>query len=336
MKQHLSNKETDELGESYISTFYKKYPNNSLCVDIEGFATDYLGLKIEYETFAGDDTDTIGFLADGKTPVCIVCDGKPEQVVFPWKTVVIDKYLLRASESGRKRFTIAHETAHYLLEKLNPEFAVARHHREFDCERDYNGSQLKDLLDFAENRADRLAAALMMPKFNIDKAMERFAGNRKFTVYGQSIMLSEERVRMQTMADGIGVTFTALQIRLRNFGLIDYRPFDEFVAQDYQEGDFDDSDIDYNRALGRLDPEQIYLIHRSRRESEKAGQRTVRCPACGFRMATVTTNTSGSQQLRCRKCQLNEVLNFAYFRKQRKPAPPFETPACFTYKKKKR
>lgn len=105
------------------------------------------------------------------------------------------------------------------------------------------------------------------------------------------------------------------------------------MAQDYQEGDFDDSDIEYNRALGKMDPEQIYLVHRSRRESEKAGKRTVRCPACGFRVATVTTNTNGAQELKCRKCQFNEVLNFAYFRKQRSASRPSE-PA--RYKKKKR
>ena len=137
----------------------------------------------------------------------------------------------------------------------------------------------------------------------------------------RSLKSSMNSEKMQNMADGIGVTITALQIRLRDFGLIDYRPFEEFVAQDYQEGDFDDSDIEYDRRYGKMDPEHVYLVHRSRRESEREAQRTVRCPACGFRMATVTVSSSGAQQLKCRKCQFNETLNLAYFRKQRKPAP---------------
>ena len=69
MKQHLSNKETEELGESYIARYYKLSPSDSLCVDIEGFATECLGLDIQYRTFANEDSDTIGFLADGVTPV---------------------------------------------------------------------------------------------------------------------------------------------------------------------------------------------------------------------------------------------------------------------------
>ena len=71
MKQHLSNQETEELGESYIARYYKLSPSDSLCVDIEGFATECLGLDIRYRTFANEDSDTIGFLADGVTPVCV-------------------------------------------------------------------------------------------------------------------------------------------------------------------------------------------------------------------------------------------------------------------------
>ena len=334
MNQLLSNKETDELGERLIGLYCKEKSINSLCVDIEGFATDYLKLNIEYETFAGDDTDTIGFLGDGNTPVCVSRNGENQNVVFPWKTIVIDKFLLGLTESGRKRFTIAHEVAHYLLERMHPELAIARHHRVFDSERHYSPAEMKRMLDFTENRADRLAAALMMPKFNILKALERFAGNKKFTVYGDSILSDGERTRMQIMADGIGVTRTALQIRLKDLGLIEYRPFEEFIRQDFQEGDFDDSDIEYDRRYGKLSPEQTYLIHRSRREAQSREQRTVKCPACRFRMATISTDSNGSQQLRCKKCGFNEILNLAYFRKNR-TAPRTDVQAAYKRKNKR-
>ena len=63
MYQHLSNIAIDELGESLIDRFYTEHPNNSLCVDIEGFAAEYLGLTIGYETF--NEKDVEGFLGDG-------------------------------------------------------------------------------------------------------------------------------------------------------------------------------------------------------------------------------------------------------------------------------
>ena len=111
----LSNRETDELGESIIRKYCKRFPSNSLCVNIEGFARDFLGMNIVYGSFAGPDEGTLGFLSNGKTSVWLREEDLADETVFPENTVVIDRSLLAPAESGRKRFTIAHEAAHYLL-----------------------------------------------------------------------------------------------------------------------------------------------------------------------------------------------------------------------------
>ncbi len=322
MHQHLSNIAIDELGESLIDRFYTEHPNNSLCVDIEGFATDYLGLAIGYETFEEKEVD--GFLGDGETSVSVVRCGKVYDIVFPRKTIIISEKLLNPTSSGRKRFTIAHEVSHYLLERMSPEMSVARYRRELQNISSCDIEALKERLSWFENRADRLAAALLMPGFNIKKAMDRFAGGVGFTKYGEALYSSEEHAIIQGMADGMGVSRDALEIKLRDLGLIEYRPIDDFIKQDLQEGDFDDSDIEYDRRYGRLDPLKTYLIHRSRREAERHETRTIKCPSCGFRMATVTVNTHGTQQLKCRKCGLNESLNLAYFRKRKTSSERYE------------
>ncbi len=322
MKELLSNEEADEIGEEYARRIYERNPNNSLCVDIEGLAIDELGLNIIYESFGGKDIDKIGFLADGVESICICRNGKKQEIVFPWKTVVIDKYLLNVDQCGRKRFTIAHEVAHYLLEVLISGERKAYAHREFDRELHGSIPAFKSVFGFPENRADRLAAALMMPRFNIEKAMERYADNRNFTLYGRTIMLLEDKIRMQIMANGIGVSFSALKIRLKELGYIDQKTFDDLVKQDYKEGDFDDSDIEYDRNVGQLTPEQTYLIHRSRRECEKLEQRKIECPACGFPMTTVTEESTGYPKLKCRKCKLESPLGLAYFRTQKRATPP--------------
>ena len=330
MKQHLSNKETEELGESYIARYYKQSPSDSLCVDIEGFATECLGLDIQYRTFANEDSDTIGFLADGTTPVCVYENKEPAHVVFPAKTVVIDRFLLSPAESGRKRFTIAHEAAHYLLERMCA-VPMARHHREYDSERSYNETDLRELLSIDESRADRLAAALLMPRFNVDKALTRFADGKKFCIYGETIMMPQDKMRLQIMADGIGVSFSALQIRLRELGLIEYHTFEEFVKQDFVEGDFDDSDIEYDRRYGELDPVQTYLIHRSRREAARVERRDIKCPACGFAMTKVSNDLSGYASYKCNKCKFSSPIGLAYFRKAKRASKPS---APVAYKKK--
>jgi Zn-dependent peptidase ImmA (M78 family) len=330
MKQHLSNQETEELGESYIARYYKLSPSDSLCVDIEGFATECLGLDIQYRTFANEDSDTIGFLADGVTPVCVYEGTAPALIVFPVKPMVIDNCLLAPAESGRKRFTIAHEAAHYLLERMCA-VPSARHHREYDSERTYSGNGLKELLSFDENRADRLAAALLMPKFNVDKALTRYANGKKFCIYGETIMTPQDKMRLQIMADGIGVSFSALKIRLKELGLFEYHTFDEFVKQDFVEGDFDDSDIEYDRRFGELDPVSAYLIHRSRREAARVERRDIKCPACGYTMTRVSGESNGYPTFKCSKCKFSGPIGLAYFRKLKHA--PNSGPAQ-TYKKK--
>jgi len=329
----LSNEEVDEIGEEYARKMYERFPNNSLCVDIEGLATDVLGLTIIYESFCGKDTDKIGFLADGCDSITISRDGKPHEVIFPWKTVVIDKYLLNVSQSGRKRFTIAHEVAHYLIERMNPLYRKARAHREFDNDRDYTCTELSEVFAFPENRADKLAAALMMPRFNVEKALDRFAEGHKFCVYGRNIIVPEDKIRMQVMADGMGVSYSALRIRLKELGFIENKTFDELVEQDFQEGDFDDSDIEYDRSLGRLTPERTYLIHRSRRESERLENRKLECPVCGFPMTTIDSGNNGYMKLKCRKCKLESPFGVSYFRTQKRPATP-ERPMNYKVKNK--
>lgn len=314
MNVWLTNTESDELGEAYISDYYAKYPSNSLCVDIEGFAKDYLKLDIVYESIAETDKDKIGFLADGKEPLVVSRDGRKVSVVFPKNTIVIDQFLLNDNESGRRRFTIAHEVAHYIIGQKFPAQSAASYHREFDPEKKYTGAELGDLMNFGENRADRLAAALLMPHFNMEKALDKYAGGMHFTIYGTSLMTTEDRFRLKVMADGVGVSCTAMEIRLKDMGLIDKKTMADYIAQDYQEGDFSDEDINYDRRYGQLTPEQAYLIHRSRREAERIEKRIVKCPICGFKITEAGADSRGHTTLHCPKCKFDGAINLAYFR----------------------
>ena len=113
MKNLSSFEELDELGEAIIKEYIKKTKQtNCLCVDIEGFVTSYLGLELEYENFAETDNGRIGFLSDGVRPLWVYRNHQRVQVLFPKGTVVLDSVLLRENESGRHRFSMAHEAAH--------------------------------------------------------------------------------------------------------------------------------------------------------------------------------------------------------------------------------
>lgn len=182
----FSYDEIDELGEGLIRQYLGADAERTCCVDIEGFATEYLKLPLLYRSFAEQDTDKIGFIADGITPLRIHEDGTSCLCVFPKGTIVIERSLRRENESGRRRFTISHECAHYLMDKTIP---AAAFHREFDGERDYTPEDFRNLFSFHETLIDRMGAALLMPRFNRrmgSRTRDSLTGSRRKDSFNRS------------------------------------------------------------------------------------------------------------------------------------------------------
>ena len=150
-KQPVTLRELDNLGEGIIKDYLKKTGRRgSLSLDIEGFITEYMGAEVRYESFAEDDPGKIGFLADGISSLLIYRKGAAVPVVFPKDTVVIDKYLLRSDESGRRRFTLAHEAAHMILERHIPMQNMGRFHNEFDPDQAYSLAEFREMFSLGE------------------------------------------------------------------------------------------------------------------------------------------------------------------------------------------
>ena len=163
----FSYEELDELGEGLIRQYLGKEAERTCCVDIEGFVTDFLKLPLLYRSFAEEDSDKIGFIADGSTPLCVYENGEIKNRIYPRGTIVIERCLRREHESGRRRFTISHECAHYIMDRAVPSAAF---HREFDNERIYSQEDFKNLFSFRETQVDRMGAALLMPRFMVRNA----------------------------------------------------------------------------------------------------------------------------------------------------------------------
>lgn len=195
------------------------------CIDIVGVA-EFLGLNVVYEHFAEDEPDKIGFLSDGKTPLKVRRNGKVVSFPFPLGTIVLDTVLRADAESGQRRFTIAHEIAHYVICRHNP---VPQFHQIYDTTRNYTAEEMKRHLTVEEMQADRLAAVILMPEATVKKVLLDFHRGYPVAVYGQNIIQVDDRKTIHRMAGCLGVSFTALFIRLRELGLLDYRPVSEYV-----------------------------------------------------------------------------------------------------------
>ena len=229
MNSLISNRELDELGDGLVRHYlaHSGMQATARCIDIEGLA-NFLGLTVTYETFAEKDFDKIGFLSDGKTPLLVRRGGQVVSFLFPLGTIVLDVSLHADKESGRCRFTIAHEIAHFMIDQHRP---AAQYHRTFDAEKKYSVAEMNELFNIVENQADRLAAAILMPRFTVDRALDDFYKGKRIPVYGQSIIAAKEEKAISRMAAQIGVSYSAMLIRLRQFGLLDYHPVDEYFEK---------------------------------------------------------------------------------------------------------
>ena len=90
------------MGEGLIRQYLGKEAERTCCVDIEGFVTDFLKLPLLYRNFAEEDSDKIGFIADGVTPLRVCENGTVVRRVYPRGTIVIERCLRQEHKSGRR------------------------------------------------------------------------------------------------------------------------------------------------------------------------------------------------------------------------------------------
>ena len=231
MKTLTSFQELETLGESLSKDYVKKtHCWNSHCFDIEGFITDYLNLKIVYEEFAENDLSKIGFMADGKNPLRIRRNGRLISAVYPKGTIVLEKSLLKEKESSRRRFTLAHEAAHMILEQHMPKQTEPAFHSDYSFSQQNSWEDLKKTLSLIEAFANRLGATILMPDFMIAKALKKYNGSRPLITYDGGVFAPEDKISAQRMADSLGVSFTALINRLKDLKLLEVHPIEEYIT----------------------------------------------------------------------------------------------------------
>ena len=56
-----------------------------------------------------------------------------------------------------------------------------------------------------------------------------------------------------------------------------------------------------------------YRAELSRQEAEAFIERELKCPECGFLIATCYSDARGHFKIKCQKCKTISVINFAYF-----------------------
>lgn len=231
VRKLTSYEEIEKLCEAAVRDFFKqKHYTNSRCVEIEGFVTDYLGLPLVYEDIREPDMGRVGFLSDGEKPLWVQRGGKRMQILFPENVIVIDKSLQRPNEIGKKRFTIAHEAGHYILNRHVPAQTHAAFHSEFDVEMTYTTDMFREMMSLNETFANRSAGYLLMPQFLVERTLRKYNQGKRILCYDGNILPQESKMIIQSMADSLGVNYTPCLVRLRELKMLDYHPIEEYLG----------------------------------------------------------------------------------------------------------
>lgn len=204
-------------------TYKGKLPTR---IDIEDFVITYLGCNIIYETIV-ESMDCMGFIADGTTPLRIQRNGVEISFVFPENTIVIDRYLLTEGQECKRRFTIGHEAGHIIHNRLcNTTGAQFNHDGALSEEMSVSDFAVR--LSYGETEANLFSAALLMPAHYVDHYMEQLFGKSLIKRYGDVIDPSD-KAKLISMAEWLGVSLSALIIRLDALKKFENRPLEEYL-----------------------------------------------------------------------------------------------------------
>ena len=227
MKRIVSNAEIECLGRELIKNCFGSSYHEKKEIDIDIFA-HFLNLRVVYASIYEDDMNRIGFLADGETPLKVRMNGLVEEVIYPKKTIVLDRFLWHAEERTKRRFVLAHEIGHYVIDRyLGVQHAGSYHTSLISGY--MTGEEIRGCCTLAEAQANRMAAVLLMPEDLVLEELRREVGHDYITFYNDTLLTAEERKGINEILNHLSVSRDAFFIRLRELGLIRFGDGQDYV-----------------------------------------------------------------------------------------------------------
>lgn len=218
----LSRENIEDLAHSVLSDF-QGVSDKLQATNIDCLAADYLNLSVQYATLSKDQS----ILGITVYAACDIQTLEGTLHVTP-HTVLLDTSLrpvplMDKSRIYRRRFTLAHECAHQILYRY--ESAVIQVHikKSYSHRQSFTPHLLKTQEDWNEWQADALGAALLMPASLLYQVWFLFCTGEKLQRYN-GWFPPAERNQLNNMSQFLGVSQSALLIRLKQLNLIADKP----------------------------------------------------------------------------------------------------------------
>lgn len=231
MNYYHTNEEIDEIGEGLI----RKYDYNAFIkgesTNIEGFITEHLNYRTVYDRIADSDAGRMAFLSDGKTPLWVWRNGRRTQIIPQPNTIVIDEFLLQENAKTRRRFILAHEAGHIIMDMLCNVPVTAAFNNEFDSEQNYSIQDLACMFNINESKATSMGVALLMPRTSVINRAKQLITTKRIPLYGNSVLCDKDRIVISKLAEHFQVSYKSMFYRLRDLKMFEPRDIDEYLAQ---------------------------------------------------------------------------------------------------------
>ena len=225
----LSKDDIEELAARVLHSFAPSVLSHPKAVDIDMIAYDNLFLTVKNHRLSSD-ASILGITVfndiEERADLNEYCNIDIE-LPLPAGTIVIDSSLTSYNNQPRRRYTLAHECAHWILHRTyhspnNQQYKFRKQRLPYIVCRD-TSIEIKRYTfttdsDWLEWQADTLAAALLMP-YNTFKAYAQqyiYFDKRRYL----SIVSYEYIEIIEDVANRFKVSKRAAEIRLMNMGLI--------------------------------------------------------------------------------------------------------------------
>lgn len=221
--KYLSRQDIENIAVRVLAAYRKLTTTNNqplYRIDPEILLTKLLGLKLEYVHLSLDRT-ILGVTTTSNMTIEIFDSDNSEYTFhLDGSTILVERDLKdNCKQIGRRNFTIAHESSHQILKMLYPE--------DYDTPKQKNNlyfykeniGKYVTVLNWHEWQANALASAILLPRDLVEQGMYLFgllpSIEMTKNVYNQKVYNM-----FCCLADFLGVSKTALAIRLKQLGLL--------------------------------------------------------------------------------------------------------------------
>lgn len=226
-------KQKIEAIASRVLRAYRRLPVHGGCpiqrVSPELLARELLGLTVLYRKLATDG-DVLGLTSLGAVDIGVIDEetGELRYQHLDGRTIIVDTTIAGDKTlTGHFNFTLMHEVCHQIYKMLFPQAyteEVQQGEVHYCRQRPWRGP-----MDWEEWRTDALAAAILMPPELVTGYMYRYGLGERIRMLNR-VYAHEDYDRFSLIANNLGVSKTALAIRLRELNLLgkDYfsNPYD--------------------------------------------------------------------------------------------------------------